>query len=257
MGRKAALPFAATQVRIGPRRADVRHHGRPSRPYTFGTLSNYFTDRLLSRCEVLRRPPPMIALQQVKLAVDFTNEHAQPPPSGSELAALSRVSARALQQGFRRFVGASIGAYQRQVDWSVRGRTCRASLRHRLRRIALRWGFTNAGRFSSRRYMACFRPADPRQALTRAACVARAVRIWPPRHEFQIPTAWRPILQAVLPLASEHAAKLKPVRDKKFQDTCRDRMISEFRRILSLDRRICLPSTSFRFDPSVVCKIIV
>ncbi|WEX85805.1 AraC family transcriptional regulator [Sinorhizobium garamanticum] len=101
-----------------------------------------------SYSEILRRPAPMIAPQHVKLAVDFVHEHAQMIPSGTELAALSGVSLRALQQGFRRFVGVSVGAYQRQV----RLERARADLLREpgtsVEEIALRWGFTNAGRFS-------------------------------------------------------------------------------------------------------------
>lgn len=101
-----------------------------------------------SYSEMLHRPVPMIAPQHVKLAVDFIHEHAQMLPSGSELAQLSGVSLRALQAGFRRFVGLSIGAYQRQV----RLQRARADLLREpgisIEEIALRWGFTNAGRFS-------------------------------------------------------------------------------------------------------------
>jgi transcriptional regulator GlxA family with amidase domain len=97
---------------------------------------------------MLHRPVPMIAPQHVKLAVDFIHEHAQMLPSGTELAQLSGVSLRALQAGFRRFVGLSIGAYQRQV----RLQRARADLLREpgisIEEIALRWGFTNAGRFS-------------------------------------------------------------------------------------------------------------
>lgn len=101
-----------------------------------------------SYSEILHRPPPMIAPQHVKLAVDFIQDHAQMLPSGTELAALSDSSLRALQVGFRRFVGVSIGAYQRQV----RLERARADLLSEpgttIEEIALRWGFTNAGRFA-------------------------------------------------------------------------------------------------------------
>ncbi|WP_434722133.1 AraC family transcriptional regulator [Mesorhizobium sp. RIZ17] len=101
-----------------------------------------------SYSEILHRPPPMIAPQHVKLAVDFIHDHAHMLPSGTELAALSGVSLRALQAGFRRFAGASIGAYQRQI----RLERARADFLREpgasVEDIALRWGFTNAGRFS-------------------------------------------------------------------------------------------------------------
>jgi len=101
-----------------------------------------------SHSEMLHRPPPMIAPQHVKLAVEFIHDHMRMLPSGTELAALSGVSLRALQTGFRRFVGVSIGAYQRQI----RLERARADLLREptasIEEIALRWGFTNAGRFS-------------------------------------------------------------------------------------------------------------
>ncbi len=97
--------------------------------------------------EILRRPPPMIAPQHVKLAMDFIHDHAQLLPSGTELAALSGVSLRALQMGFRRFAGISIGAYQRQVRLE-RARADLLTDPASVEEIALRWGFTNAGRFS-------------------------------------------------------------------------------------------------------------
>lgn len=101
-----------------------------------------------SYSEILNRPPPMIAPRHVKLAVDFIHDNAQMLPSGTELAALSGVSLRSLQAGFRRFIGTSIGAYQRQI----RLERARVELLRdpsvSVEAIALRWGFTNAGRFS-------------------------------------------------------------------------------------------------------------
>lgn len=101
-----------------------------------------------SYSEILSRPVPVIAPQHVKLAVDFMHQHAQMLPSGTELAALSGVSLRALQHGFRRFMGVSIGAYQRQL----RLERARADFLREpwvsVEEVALRWGFTNAGRFS-------------------------------------------------------------------------------------------------------------
>jgi transcriptional regulator GlxA family with amidase domain len=65
--------------------------------------------------------------------------------SGVELARLSNVSQRALQEGFRRFVGMSIVAYQRQV----RLERAFEALRHSasVTEVALRFGFSNVGRF--------------------------------------------------------------------------------------------------------------
>ena len=67
--------------------------------------------------------------------------------SGVDLARLSHVSQRALQEGFRRFVGMSIVAYQRQVrlqrayEALVRGHAGSVT------EVALSFGFSNVGRF--------------------------------------------------------------------------------------------------------------
>ena len=95
--------------------------------------------------EALRRPAPSVAPLHVKLAMAFIQTHPEQLVSGVELARLSNVSQRALQEGFRRFVGMSIVAYQRQV------RLARAfeALRHSasVTEVALRFGFSNVGRF--------------------------------------------------------------------------------------------------------------
>jgi len=98
--------------------------------------------------EMLDRPPPMIAPQHVKLAIDFIHDYADAIPSGTELAALSGVSLRALQAGFRRFVGVSIGAYQRQIRLERARADMLKDPSVPIETISLRWGFTNAGRFS-------------------------------------------------------------------------------------------------------------
>lgn len=101
-----------------------------------------------SYSEMLHRPPPMIAPQHVKLAIDFIHDHAQMLPSGTELAGLSGVSLRSLQEGFRRFVGVSIGAYERQIRLERARADILKDPSIPIEDIALRWGFTNAGRFS-------------------------------------------------------------------------------------------------------------
>lgn len=90
----------------------------------------------------------MIAPQHVKLAIDFIHGYAETIPSGTELAALSGVSLRSLQAGFRRFVGVSIGAYQRQIRLERARADILKDPSIPIEDIALRWGFTNAGRFS-------------------------------------------------------------------------------------------------------------
>jgi len=83
----------------------------------------------------------------VKLAMEFIQAHPEQLVSGVELARLSNVSQRALQEGFRRFVGMPIVAYQRQVRleraFEVLGQRHSASVTE----VALRFGFSNVGRF--------------------------------------------------------------------------------------------------------------
>ncbi|WP_455806782.1 AraC family transcriptional regulator [Pseudomonas fluorescens] len=97
--------------------------------------------------EALRRPTAMVAPRHVKLAVEFIQAHPEQLVSGVDLARLSHVSHRALQEGFRRFVGMSIVGYQRQV----RLERAYAVLKQRgsgsVTEVALRFGFSNVGRF--------------------------------------------------------------------------------------------------------------
>lgn len=89
-----------------------------------------------------------IAPRTVKFAIDFINEHPHLSPSGSELAALTGVSLRSLQTGFRRFIGSSITAYQRQVRLDRAREELLRNPSTSIENIALYWGFTNVSRFS-------------------------------------------------------------------------------------------------------------
>ncbi len=98
--------------------------------------------------EALRRPPPLIAPRSVKLARDFINEHPHVHATGTELAALTGVSLRSLQVGFRRFIGSSISTYQRQVRLERARDDLARNPESAIDEVALRWGFTNTSRFS-------------------------------------------------------------------------------------------------------------
>jgi AraC-like DNA-binding protein len=97
--------------------------------------------------EALRRPAPMVAPRHVKLAVEFIQAHPEQLVSGVDLARLSHVSQRALQEGFRRFVGMSIVAYQRQVRLERAYEVLRQRGSGSVTEVALRFGFSNVGRF--------------------------------------------------------------------------------------------------------------
>ncbi|MEG9623030.1 AraC family transcriptional regulator [Pseudomonas guariconensis] len=98
--------------------------------------------------EALRRPSPQIAQRHVKLAMDYIRANPHSLTSGAELAALANVSLRALQQGFKRFVGASIVDYQRQVRLERAYEALARGESGSVSEVALRHGFSNAGRFS-------------------------------------------------------------------------------------------------------------
>jgi AraC-like DNA-binding protein len=98
--------------------------------------------------EALRRPAPGLAPRHVKLAMDYLRQHPQSMVSGTQLAALSHVSLRALQNGFRRFAGSSIVEYQRQVRLEHAYRLLQSEPASSVREVASSLGFSNAGRFS-------------------------------------------------------------------------------------------------------------
>jgi AraC-like DNA-binding protein len=95
----------------------------------------------------LQRPQPLIAPRHVKQAIDYLHEHPQVLVSGSDLAQLSNVSLRALQEGFRRFKGTSIVAYQRQVRLERAYAVLNQDAAPSVTEVALQFGFSNVGRF--------------------------------------------------------------------------------------------------------------
>ncbi|MFY0731690.1 helix-turn-helix transcriptional regulator [Pseudomonas sp. NFX15] len=97
--------------------------------------------------EALRRPSPLIAPRHVKLAAEYIQEHPDNLVSGTELARLSNVSLRALQEGFQRFMGTSIAAYQRQVRLERAHAVLSQGLSPSVTDVALQHGFSNVGRF--------------------------------------------------------------------------------------------------------------
>ena len=100
-----------------------------------------------SYSDALRAPTPAIAPRHVRLAMDYIREHPQALVSGSELAHLTNVSLRALQEGFRRFVGSSIVAYQRQVRLERAHEALRQGSAQSITELSLSLGFSNVGRF--------------------------------------------------------------------------------------------------------------
>lgn len=115
-------------------------------------LQEMLVDALLegwphSYSEALQRPGPSIAPRHVRLAMDYIQAHPHCLVSGTELAQLSNVSLRALQEGFRRFMGTSIVAYQRQVRLERAYQALRQGPVVSVTDVALGLGFSNVGRF--------------------------------------------------------------------------------------------------------------
>nr|WP_053157177.1 AraC family transcriptional regulator [Pseudomonas sp. P1.8] len=98
--------------------------------------------------ETLRRPSPLIAPRHVKLAVEYIQEHPDNLVSGTDLASMTNVSLRALQDGFQRFVGMSIVTYQRQVRLERAYGVLTQNVAASVTEVALQFGFSNVGRFT-------------------------------------------------------------------------------------------------------------
>ena len=92
-----------------------------------------------------------VSPRAVRTAVEIIEEEAHLPLTVSSIAARCHVSVRSLQQGFRRYMGASPMAYLREV----RLRRAHQSLLESdpsttsVASVAYHWGFTNLGRFAA------------------------------------------------------------------------------------------------------------
>ena len=93
----------------------------------------------------------MVSPRAVRTAVEIIEEEAHLPLTVSSIATRCHVSVRALQQDFRRYMGASPTAYLREV----RLRRAHQSLLESdpsvtsVSSVAYHWGFTNLGRFAA------------------------------------------------------------------------------------------------------------
>jgi AraC-like DNA-binding protein len=120
---------------------------------TVRRLHEMFLDMILEvwphgYSNALHKSSSSIAPRHVKLVLDFITEQPNASATGAELAAISGVSLRSLQAGFRHFAGMSIAAYQRQVRLESAHNDLLRNPSVPIEDIALKWGFTNAGRFS-------------------------------------------------------------------------------------------------------------
>ncbi len=116
--------------------------------------------------EALQRPAPAIVPRHVRLAMAFMREHPEQQVSGAQLTALTHVSLRALQDGFRRFAGNSIAGFQRQVRLERAYQVLASGEAGGVGEVALRFGFSNPGRFAQYFQQAYgVRPTEVRRGL--------------------------------------------------------------------------------------------
>ncbi|MFI8558628.1 MULTISPECIES: helix-turn-helix transcriptional regulator [Pseudomonas] len=150
-------------------------------------LQEMLVDALLenwphNHSEALGSTQPSIAPRHVKLAAAYLREHPASQVSGSELASLANVSLRALQDGFKRFTGMSIVAYQRQVRLERAHELLRRDDSGTVAQVALGLGFSNAGRFAQYFQQAYgLSPADVRRGGLSQATPSNGIRTrsWP------------------------------------------------------------------------------
>lgn len=105
-----------------------------------------------SSSAALGQPVAPALRPDVQRALDYAREHLSAPLTVASLAAAAGVSARTLQAGFARELGCSPSSYIREL----RLERVRAELTAsdpadgvRVTDVALRWGFSHLGRFSS------------------------------------------------------------------------------------------------------------
>jgi AraC-like DNA-binding protein len=99
----------------------------------------------------LLRDPPIAGSKSVKVAVENMQEDPAHPWTLAELAALSSVSARSLQEGFRRTVRTSPMRYLRRIrlERVFEDLTLAESESGAIADAALRWGFNHLGHFGA------------------------------------------------------------------------------------------------------------
>lgn len=100
--------------------------------------------------EALHTPHQLCRPRTVKLVIDLMEAQPEQHLSLSDMARVAGVSARTLQDAFKRYVGISPTAYLRDVRLHrVRAELTNATSQVSVTEVASRWGFTHLGRFSA------------------------------------------------------------------------------------------------------------
>lgn len=123
-------------------------------PHSARRLSALLTDLVLEILphnyrDDMRRTPNLIAPKHVKRTVEYIQAHADTPLAAEDLVDVSGVSLRALQYGFKKFLGVSISEYERSVRLDRARRDIERYPAEAVGLIARRWGFSNFTRFNT------------------------------------------------------------------------------------------------------------
>lgn len=93
-------------------------------------------------------PPQGAGMATIRRAIAYMESHLGDAITVDDIAAASRVTARGLQAAFRRHRDSTPMAYLRRARLSAAHRELLASDERTVREVALKWGFSNTGRFN-------------------------------------------------------------------------------------------------------------
>lgn len=121
-------------------------------PFAAARMSQLIADMILETwpnnfSAELRNPPPAIHPKHVKIAKEYIDANPLNAVGVEELARLSGVSVRALQYGFRDFLGVSISQYERRRRLEGARNAILSGVHTSIKDVASIWGFSNVHRF--------------------------------------------------------------------------------------------------------------
>jgi AraC-like DNA-binding protein len=136
--------------------SDMEHAGLLLRhPITSGLFEQFIMTALLlahphSYSDVLQRLEKSIAPRDVKRATDYIEAHIATPFTVADVVHATGVAGRTLFKHFKSFKGISPMRYAQNVRFQrVRQALLRAEPEEKVTDIAMSWGFTHMGRFST------------------------------------------------------------------------------------------------------------
>ena len=114
-------------------------------PQSAKRLAALLTDLLLEILphnyrDDMRRTPSLIAPKHVKRTVAYIQKHADTPLAAEDLVGVAGVSLRALQYGFKKFLGVSISEYERSVRLDRARKDIERNPAEQVGTVARRWG---------------------------------------------------------------------------------------------------------------------